>query len=62
MGNRFASKIAIVTGGASGLGRDAAIAFGREGAKVLVADIADGEGPSSAIKDAGGRPFLSAPT
>jgi NAD(P)-dependent dehydrogenase (short-subunit alcohol dehydrogenase family) len=55
MGNRFASKIVIVTGGASGLGRDAAIAFGREGAKVLVADIADGEGTSSAIKDAGGE-------
>src|SRR5664279_2340569 len=32
-------KIAIVTGGASGIGRATALAFAREGAKVVVADL-----------------------
>ena len=37
-------KVAIVTGGASGMGRDVALLFAREGARVCVADwSADGE-------------------
>jgi len=32
-------KVAIVTGGASGMGKDISILYAREGAKVLVADI-----------------------
>jgi glucose 1-dehydrogenase len=36
----FAGKIAIVTGGAGGMGRATAIAFARAGAQVAVADIA----------------------
>ncbi len=35
----FKGKVAIVTGGATGIGRETAIAFGREGARVLVADL-----------------------
>ncbi len=34
-------KVALVTGGASGMGRDAALLFAREGAKVCVADWSD---------------------
>jgi len=36
---RLENKIAIVAGGAQGIGRQAAISMAREGAKVIVADI-----------------------
>lgn len=39
---RFEGKVAIVTGGACGMGRDTARAFRREGAEVVVGDV-DGE-------------------
>jgi len=40
---RLANKVAIVTGGASGIGRATALTFAREGAKLVIADMnADG--------------------
>lgn len=37
----FQDKVAIVTGGSFGIGRAAAIAFAKRGAKVMVADVVD---------------------
>lgn len=50
-------KIALVTGGGSGIGRATALTFAREGAKVVVADVvvAGGEETVRLIKAAGGE-------
>ena len=39
MTGSFENKIALVTGGSSGIGRATALVFAREGAKVVVADV-----------------------
>ena len=53
--DRLLGKVAIVTGGASGLGRVGAELFAREGAAVVVADISDGDEVVDAITSAGGE-------
>jgi NAD(P)-dependent dehydrogenase (short-subunit alcohol dehydrogenase family) len=45
---RFQDKVAIVTGGANGLGRDFAVALAREGCHVLVSDFDESAGVKTA--------------
>jgi NAD(P)-dependent dehydrogenase (short-subunit alcohol dehydrogenase family) len=56
----LAGKSALVTGGASGIGRATALACAREGARVIVADTAadEGERVAEAIREAGGAAFF----
>lgn len=55
-GKRLVDKVAIVTGGASGIGAETARQFGRHGAVVVVADVNSnlGHGVSGEIGEAGG--------
>jgi NAD(P)-dependent dehydrogenase (short-subunit alcohol dehydrogenase family) len=57
MAGRLDGKIALVTGGSSGIGRASALAFAREGAKVVVADVTAEGGQETVrlIKEAGGE-------
>lgn len=58
---RLAGKVAIVTGGAKGLGAVYARALAAEGACAVIADILDGSSVVSAIRDGGGT-ALDIPT
>lgn len=53
---RVSGKVALVTGGASGIGRGCALTLGREGASVIVTDVqAKGEETAAEIRKAGGK-------
>lgn len=45
---RLAGKTALITGGATGIGRAIALRFAQEGARVVVADINDADGQATA--------------
>jgi len=47
---RLAGKVALVSGGASGMGQSEATIFAKEGAKVIVADVLEAEGKQIADK------------
>lgn len=63
MGGIVAGKVTLVTGASSGIGRATALAFAREGAKVVVSDVAveGGQETVRLIRNAGGEAiFLKA--
>lgn len=51
---RLAGKCALITGGSTGIGRAIALRFGQEGAQIVIADINDAAGLTTA-SDASGR-------
>ncbi|MGQ0550482.1 MAG: SDR family NAD(P)-dependent oxidoreductase [Armatimonadota bacterium] len=54
---RLAGRVAIITGAGAGMGREAAVLFGREGARVVAADLkrADAEETAGMVRGAGGE-------
>src|SRR5438105_1404471 len=54
---RLSDKVALITGGGSGIGRESALLFATEGAAVVVVDIEDAGGKETvaAITTRGGR-------
>ncbi len=54
---RLKDKVAVITGAASGIGKGIAIAFAREGAKTVIADLDQGAAAATAAElgAAGGR-------
>ena len=54
---RLDGKVALITGGGSGMGKVAAELFATEGARVVLTDVNDEAGEATATRDRRGRPL-----
>ncbi len=52
---RLKNKVAIITGAAQGIGAAFAVGFAKEGAKIVIGDIADGGNTVNRVKKEGGE-------
>ena len=54
---RLENKVALITGGGGGIGRESSLLFAREGAKVVVVDLNESSGKETValVKDSGGQ-------
>src|SRR6266852_3014209 len=54
---RLEKKVALITGAGSGIGRESALLFAREGARVIVVDVNDAAGQAvvQELRAAGGE-------
>jgi len=62
MAGRLEGKVAVVTGGASGIGRECALRFAGEGARVVIGDLDERRGSEVAAEIGQGASFLRTDT
>ncbi|MEK9659512.1 MAG: SDR family oxidoreductase [Chloroflexota bacterium] len=55
---RLAGRVIIVTGAAAGIGREYAVRFAAEGARLTLADVADCSGTAQRVRAAGGEALV----
>ena len=60
MGDRLNGKVAVITGGASGMGRATVEKFIAEGARVVIADVQDDKGQTLAAELGNASAYISA--